>query len=146
MYFNVADVLMKSSGYKTLEILDEGLMFDWDGLTQAYVEGTVVIIRTDSGLWVSGDIVVLVQSDCCRCLTEAGQIVNFCLEEEYLPFRDINTGRSIIEPDDYDGFRINDDNILDLSEAIRQYTSVFSPINPSLSVVVALIDTLSSKD
>ena len=73
---------------------------------------------------------VVVQVDCCRCLSEAGQIVNFRLEEEYLPFRDINTGRSIIEPDDYDGFRINDDNILDLSEAIRQYTSVSSPINP----------------
>ena len=31
MYFNVADVLMKSSGYKALETIDDCLEFDWNG-------------------------------------------------------------------------------------------------------------------
>ena len=130
MYFNVADLLMKSSGYKTLETIDDCLEFDWNGKRDGEIKGSVAIIRTDSGLWVSGDIVVGMQFDCCRCLNAASQVFDFRLEEEYLPYRDIITGRLIIESDDYDGFRIGDDNLLDLSEAIRQYTSVSSPINP----------------
>ena len=134
MYFNVARLLMKSSGYQVLETLDDELKFDWALEKKAEVKGSVVIIRTDSGVWVSGDINVDLYFDCSRCLTCASQLVNFQIEEEYLPYRDINTGRLIIESEEYDGFRIDDDNILDLTEAVRQYSSVSSPVNPLCDV------------
>ncbi|HEX2986866.1 MAG TPA: DUF177 domain-containing protein, partial [Chloroflexota bacterium] len=43
---------------------------------------------------------------------------------------DVSTGIALPEPEDLDAFRLTPDHVLDLTEAIRQYVIVESPLQP----------------
>jgi uncharacterized metal-binding protein YceD (DUF177 family) len=50
------------------------------------------------------------------------------IEEEYFPIIDVTTGVMLPAPEEPGSFTIDDHNIMDISEALRQYTLMALPI------------------
>jgi uncharacterized protein len=95
-----------------------------------HFRGTVRLMRTNRGILVRGVFHSEIRLNCSRCLSDFSQPVSLAIEEEYFPIMDVNTGLGLPEPEDPGSFTIDDHNILDLSEALRQYTLLAVPIKP----------------
>jgi uncharacterized protein len=125
---NVSQLLKSQVGttreYEVDEQADIG-----DG--QAAVRGTVVLLRTGRGILVTGKMRTEIQPTCARCLGQFRQPRTLDLEEEYFPTIDVETGAPVPVPEDEPGaFTINQNNVLDLGEAVRQYAMLAVPMKP----------------
>ena len=94
------------------------------------VHGEVRLMRTDRGILAKGTIHAEIELTCGRCLSPFHCPLNLHIEEEYFPTIDVLTGSRLTLPDEPDRFTINERNILDLTEAIRQYALLTIPIKP----------------
>ncbi len=97
------------------------------------VEGEVKFTRTHRSILVTGKLRAVVTNTCSRCLQEFEQVVDFELQEEFFPPKDIFTGVPVPPDDDsedVDGFSISEGNILDLGEAVRQNMIIRLPQKP----------------
>jgi uncharacterized protein len=94
------------------------------------VEGTVKLIHTNRGILVQGELAVDVRLMCSRCLDNFWCHLSFPVEEEFLTTIDVSSGAPLSLADEADEFTIDDKNILDLSELIRQYTLLNLPMKP----------------
>lgn len=94
------------------------------------VSGGVTLVRTDRGILVKGRLKVTVETTCCRCLDVFKCPLDIDIEEEYLPSVDINSGLALEAPDDGESFIVDEHHVLDLTEAIRQYTILAIPMKP----------------
>lgn len=130
MFFNVSQLLKELSGStRTFDADDFASVRDGAPLTS--VTGTVKMMRTDAGIWVSADLETYVDCQCSRCVMDMEQVVRMKIEEEYLPEVDVNTGARLNIPDELsDNFYIDATHMLDMSEAIRQYFGLNMPFSP----------------
>ena len=95
------------------------------------VRGEVTLLRTGRGILVTGRLKTDVQLTCARCLSQFHQPLTLVIEEEYFPTIDILTGAPVSAPEDEPGaFTIDQNNILDLGEAVRQYALLAKPMKP----------------
>ncbi len=94
------------------------------------VQGEVSLIRTDRGILAKGTLDAEIELTCSRCLSLFSWPLTLNIEEEYFPTIDIVTGTPIPLPDEPDCFTIDEHNIIDLSEAIRQYALLAIPMKP----------------
>ena len=130
MYFNVSQLLKEMSGSTRTYRLNH-FMSVQDGAPRTRVSGTVKMMRTDAGIWLSAELATYFDCECSRCVTEMEQYVRMVIEEEYLPEVDVNTGARLNFPDEFsDNFYIDYSHTLDLSEAIRQYFGLNMPLGP----------------
>jgi len=90
--------------------------------------GSITLMRTDKGILVSADLRCAVAGRCSRCLTELTYPVVLIFQEEYWPTADASTGEMLPPPDDPDAFLIDPHQILDLTEALRQYRVMAEPM------------------
>ena len=126
MYYNVSQLLQEPEGSKRsynvdgkVDILDHNIV----------VNGSMNMLKTDKGIWVSANVEANVYFPCGRCLTESETHLHVNLEEEYLPEFDVATGKRLHEPKETDeNFYIDHDNFLDLTEAIKQYVDMNTPM------------------
>ncbi|MDD5313163.1 MAG: DUF177 domain-containing protein [Dehalococcoidia bacterium] len=89
------------------------------------VTGDISLIRTGSGILINGKLIAEINGTCSRCLGSARQKININMEDEYFPTLDIGSGvYSKPEPGD---LTIDENHILDLSEALRQYIIMATP-------------------
>ena len=133
MHYNVAGLLKESSGYKSMETVDE-IFFVEEMDRQADAFGKLVFIRTDKGIWVSGEIVVLIELDCGACLNKFEFQSQINLEEEFIPYIDMRNNSIIHVQKEEGNFRIDSDNLIDLEEAMSQYTFMKIPFSPRCTV------------
>ena len=99
------------------------------------VLGRVILTRTQIGIWVEGSLETILESECSRCLAMFVDTIPFQLSELYVPSVDIETGRrAVIEDLSEEPFLVDEDQCLNLSEAIRQYTISSLPLKPLCSV------------
>jgi uncharacterized protein len=121
MQINVAQLLKEPVGAERNYKIDE-----LTGENKAdHVEGEIILTRTNLGILVTGKLVVDMQGLCSRCLEPAFYKAPFCMEDEYYPVIDVNSGAHVrVEPD---AFTIDQNHILDLDEAIRQYIITATP-------------------
>jgi uncharacterized protein len=98
--------------------------------TPTELAGSVTLMRTDKGILVSTDLHCTVAGRCSRCLTEITYPVRLAFQEEYWPTADASTGEMLPPPDDPDAFLIDPHQILDLTEALRQYRVMSEPMQP----------------
>lgn len=124
MLFNVSALLNEPMGAKRRHTLDAE---DRDGSRP--VQGAVRLLRTGTGVLVSARLIVEAELECGRCLVRFGRPIEIAFEEEFVPERDPLTGLAPAEVDP-DAFRIDAQQHLDLSEAIRQYEQAALPIAP----------------
>lgn len=94
------------------------------------VKGEVQLLRTDRGILVQGRLDTEIELTCGRCLSTFGCPLTLNIEEEYFPTIDVNSGAALPLPDDADYFTINDQNILDLTEALDNYALLTIPMKP----------------
>ena len=130
MYFNVSQILNETSGSARSFQVDETVALT-DGGPESRIRGTVQLLRTDQGIWVSATLDSEVSCLCSLCLKECSYVVNMGIEEEFLPSADVNGGTRLRAPGAGDeSFYINPDQMLDLTEAARQYFQLNIPMKP----------------
>jgi len=97
---------------------------------EGFVEGKAKLIHSSRGVLVQCKLNVEVKLICSRCLDTFLCPVSFTAEEEFLPISDVSgdVARSLLEQSE--GFTIDNKNLLDLSELIRQYILLNLPMKP----------------
>jgi uncharacterized protein len=121
---NVAQQLKSSLGDRRCYFIDE---ITREGYP---VKGEVTLVRTNHSILVTGQFRTVITSTCSRCLEEFEQQLEFKIEEEYFPERDMTTGLPVQVSEDGEGFVIGEDHILDISEAVRQNILLNLPTKP----------------
>ena len=96
-------------------------------------EGKITLTRTDRGILVYSIVRMEIELTCSRCLSLCSYPLTLRIAEEYFPTIDIVTSAPIPVPDDSGCFTIDDHHVLDLTEAIRQYTVLAVPMKPLCS-------------
>lgn len=94
------------------------------------VQGEVRLTRTDRGILAQGVLHTEVELTCSRCLGQFNSPLTLDIEDEYYPTTDILSGAPLPLPEDSGCFIINEHHIIDLTEAIRQYVLVVTPMKP----------------
>ncbi len=92
--------------------------------------GSVDFLRTDEGILVSATLHCTVAAKCSRCLSDISFPLTITFQEEYLPTVNASTGELLPLPDDPDAFLIDKHQVLDLTEAVRQYRLTAEPMQP----------------
>lgn len=90
------------------------------------INGDVILIRTNRGIMVKGQITAYVNVICSRCLKSIDCAVKFDFEEEALP--ELPEDLSSVSKNDY--LVIDEGHTLDPSEAILQYAWLNVPAKP----------------
>jgi uncharacterized protein len=125
---NVSQLLKSALGTTRNYDVDEMVEVGEDNLR---IRGEVTLLRTNRGILVTGKLHTDLDLTCSRCLTGYHEPVTLDMEEEFFPTIDIITGSKVPVPEDEpDGFVIDQNNILDLTEAIRQYSLLAVPMKP----------------
>ena len=127
LQINVAQLLKAPIGTTRIYEVDE--IFDMDGVNNT-VQGEVKLMRTDRGILAIGTLHTEIELTCSRCLTLFDCPLTLNIEEEYFPTTDMVTGTPLPLPDEPGSFTIDEHNDIDLTEAIRQYTLLATPMKP----------------
>ena len=127
MYFNVAQFMLEPSGSSRSYEVDEELERRDDGEAHR-VSGSVALLRTDQGIWASAALDAEVPCACSRCLEECQQPVHISIEEEFFSLTGSEAGRAA--EGQVESYRIDQDHILDLADAVRQYIAISLPMKP----------------
>jgi uncharacterized protein len=131
MQINVAQLLKWPEGTTRIHPIDtdQPLPLDEES-TVALTSGRVRLDRIESGILARGDVEGVVDMECSRCLEPFQAPIRVHFEEEYAPSIDVTSGAPLPPPDDDMTFSIDENHILDLSEAIRQNIIASLPIQP----------------
>jgi len=123
LQINVAHLLKSPSGSNTSYRIDEYIGKD----EIDYIYGDIILTRSGHGIMVNGKMTANTVGTCNRCLKNINYIVKFDIEEEFLPEAYTSSRKTEIGAFDTSAI-INGDNILDLSEVVRQYALISIPI------------------
>ncbi len=108
--------------------------YDIDGIIDEEVEGSVKgkvkLIHTSRGILVQGELTAEIKLVCSRCLETFLCPINFAAEEEFLRISDLPGDSAPYSPEQAEELIIDNKNILDLGELIRQYTLLNLPMKP----------------
>ena len=97
---------------------------------EGFVEGKAKLIHISQGVLVQCKLTAEVKLICSRCLNTFLFPISFTAEEEFLPISDLSGDLALSSPEQSEEFTIDNKNILDLSELIRQYTLLNLPMKP----------------
>jgi uncharacterized protein len=97
---------------------------------EGFVEGKVKVIRIGRGVLVQCKLTAEVKLICSRCLDTFLCPISFTAEEEFFPIADVSDDLALSTPEQSEDFTIDDKNILDLGELIRQYVLLNLPMKP----------------
>lgn len=128
--FNVAQLMKATTGTirrVTVDDTDEALTAELAIVSP--VKGDLRLMRTTSGVLVSGELTYQARISCSRCLEEFEEGQHIRLNDEFLPVVDVNTGVPMVD-ENPESFKLTPDHLLDLSEAIRQYAILEAPFRP----------------
>jgi uncharacterized protein len=102
---------------------------DIDGSGAVPVEGNIEMTRTNRSILVKGSFNLDADVSCARCLRQFTIPLELEFEEEYFPILDVG-GLPLPEPEEPTSFTIDEYQVLDLVEAIRQYAVMAIPMKP----------------
>ena len=129
MYINVSGLTREISGSTRSHEIDERCDL-LDGSGPRRVCGTVRLLRTDKGIWLSASLDTHTDSICSRCLAEYVQPLHMAIEEEFLLAIDPFTGTRTSRREDDQLFHVGQDQVLDLTEPAIQYAAMNMPMKP----------------
>jgi uncharacterized protein len=121
MQFNVATLLREATGGSRRYVLEEA---------GAVCGGSVELIRTPAAVLVRVRVDVTIAAACSRCLRDFSYPAALSFEEVFHQQVDIRTGRRLEQPEDADAFLISPVHVIDISEAVRQYSELAAAIQP----------------
>lgn len=129
MEINVAQLLRAPIGSVRDYDINQVMDVTGDGVNRL-VQGTVRLMRTNRSILVKGTLDTVVELACSRCLGQFECPLKLNIEEEYYPTTDVTTGAPLTVPDEPGSFTIDENHILDLTEAVRQYALLAVPMKP----------------
>ena len=132
MQINVSQMLKEPIGASRDYEIDATIDDKEDNLLIP-VKGNVKLTRTNRSILAKGKFNVSVKITCARCLEDFDCPLEIVVEEEYFPVLDIRGEYPEESPEESDNFIIDEHQILDLTEAIRQYTLLAIPMKPLCS-------------
>ncbi len=129
MQINVSQLLQESIGTgRDYEISDE-VDVAGDGNCRE-VRGKVRLLRTHRGILVRAELNTEIDLACSRCLSPFRSPVTLKIEEEYIPVVDVVSGAPLPASEEPGSFVVDEHNVIDLTEAIRQYALLAVPMKP----------------
>ncbi len=129
MRFNVAQLLKEPIGSERGYRVDEN--YTGSQRITEMARGPVQMLRTHQGVLVGAALEIRCALTCSRCLGAFSRSSTLSLEEEFFPLVDIQSGRSVFQPDEPEGRRVIDSrHNLDLTEAVREYAVTDLPMKP----------------
>mgnify|MGYP001814650618 FL=1 len=123
---NVTQLLREPVGSSQSHDINGQLGEDIDGC----IEGTAKMIRTGRGVLVQCELSADIRLICSRCLEAFSCPISFTVEEEFLPIADMSDDSVLSSPEQSEGFTIDEKNIVDLGELLRQYVLLNLPMKP----------------
>lgn len=143
MQTNVAQLLKSPIGsIRTLKV-DSALSYDDN---QFPVKGEITLMRTHRSILAQGTSTTEIKMICSRCLKPFNNKIHFNVQEEYFPTIDIITGDKMSLPEEDGSFTIDEQHVLDLTEAIRQYIVMALPMKPLCKTNCAGLCSTCGKD
>jgi len=127
MQINVSQQLKESIGSVRNYEVNEAI--DIAG-GNSLVQGEVSLMRTNRGILAKGTLHTEVEATCSRCLSLFDYPLTLNIEEEYIPSVDIVSGVPLSSPEESGNFTIDENHVLDLADAIRQYALLAIPMKP----------------
>ena len=124
MKINVAQQLKEHVGAVREYDIDE---VDEDGFP---IRGNVRLLHTNRSVLVTGTLDTSIRCECSRCLEQFEYPIKMNIEEEYFLTRDPVSGLPLPPPTETGAFLIDENHILDLGEAVRQYKIMALPMKP----------------
>jgi len=132
MQINVSQLLREPIGsvrdYQVNEVVD--ISGDGKGYQ---VQGEVNLLRTQRSILAKCVLGTEVELTCSRCLNLFRHLLTLKFEEEYSPTVDAVSGAPLPLPEEAGVFTIDEHHVLDLTEAVRQYTLLATPMKPLCS-------------
>lgn len=128
MLFNVSGLIQEGIG-ATRRHEVEGFLESEAGAPEP-VSGNVELLRTKAGVLVRASLSLAVQETCSRCLQPLQEAVAIAFEEEFQTTVDLQNGEAQDEDLDESAFLIDQNHMLDLSEAVRQYREASALMQP----------------
>jgi len=129
MQINVSKLLKEPIGSEqdyqvrsTINILENG--------KGSAVQGNVKLTRTNRSILIKGKLNTTIEVACARCLEMFSCPLVLDFEEEYFPTNDIASGDIPAPPDEPGCFTIDEHQVIDLTEAVRQYALIAVPMKP----------------
>lgn len=94
--------------------------------------GTAELVRTPGGVLVTVHADVVLDAVCSRCLTPFGYPAHIDFDEIFVQQFDAVTGARIDPEDgeDEEAFRIGQNHLIDIREAVRQYSEMATAMQP----------------
>ena len=129
MHINVAQLLQATVGTTRDYQISESVDVAGDGNARL-VQGEVELLRTPRSIVGKGALHTDVELTCSRCLSLFTYEITLNFEEEYIPTIDVLSGAPLPPPEEAGAFTIDGHHVIDLTEAIRQYTVLAIPIKP----------------
>ena len=129
LQINVSQLLREPIGSARDCKVSEAVDITGDGDISA-VHGEVRLTRTNRSVLVKGTLNTSVEVACARCLGLFGCPLVLNIEDEYFLVADVSSGGPLAPPDEPASFTIDERQILDLTEAVRQYTLTAIPMKP----------------
>ena len=107
--------------------IDETIDIAGDGKSRK-IQGKCNLLRLQSSILVKCALNTEVELTCSRCLKNFRHRLKIKFEEEFLPTIDILSGAPLPETEESGAFTIDEQHILDLTEAVRQYSLLNIPM------------------
>lgn len=130
MQFVVGQQLREPVGTVTHYEISESKPLPQGEASISELTGSVDLLHTDAGILVSATLHCTVAAKCSRCLSDISYPLTLTFQEEYLPTVNASTGELLPSPGDLDAFLIDRHQVLDLTEAVRQYWLTAEPMQP----------------
>jgi uncharacterized protein len=127
MDYNVSQLLREPIGATRDIRIDEIVSFLIDGKPHR-IYGDCNLLRSDENIIVNCSLETEIELTCSRCLRTFIQPLKIKFAEEFVPTLDVLTGAHLAPPEDPAAFTIDERHILDLTEAVRQYAVMATPM------------------
>jgi uncharacterized protein len=122
LHINVSQLLREPSGsVRTYDVAEQVTLDD----AAPAIRGSVKLFRTSDGLWVTATLESSLPCTCSLCLEEYTQPIELVIDEE-------TQSAGALKEEEGERLRIDDD-ILNLTEAVRQYLEIAPPMKPLCS-------------
>ena len=134
MQYNVSKLLQEPTGSaRCYEILEPSIVAG-NELSLGELTGTLKLTRTDLGIWANARISTAVMSQCGRCLGQFMEPLEIELNEQFYPrFGEGMHGGLDRMLANENAFAVDQNNLIDLAEPIRQDVVSRMPMKPLCS-------------
>ena len=121
MLFNVSQLLRETTGSARSFVLERGGPIH---------KGTAVLTRAPDGVLVQVRADVVFEAICSRCVAPFGYETTIEFDEIYHQQVDVASGRKLADAEDREAFLIDLHHMIDITEAVRQYSETAAEMQP----------------